>query len=232
MNRRTLAVKNPRGARRPSNMKASSLSLRDVAYKVIKHRIITCGFKPGEYVNELAVCALLDMGRTPVHQALDRLMLEGLVEVVPRKGVIVKPISYDEVMQIIQVRLINETSGVRLAAERASSDEIKHLQDVLVRADHWIRTGNNEQLMLLDSEFHSVIATATKNAVLADLLSKLNDRSLRFWFVSLNAPGHHANVQTQHKAILAGIKSHDASAAEEAMRAHIEAFRRNVFQLI
>ena len=85
------------------------LSLRDAAYEAIKHRIITCTYRPGEYINEANVSAMLGIGRTPVHQAIDRLMLEGMVDVMPRKGVIVKPVSLDEIMQIVEVRLLNET---------------------------------------------------------------------------------------------------------------------------
>jgi DNA-binding GntR family transcriptional regulator len=83
-------------------------------------------------------------------------------------------------------------------------------------------------MMLLDREFHATIARACKNAVLGDLLGKLQDRSLRFWFLSLTAPGHHASVQEQHAAIVDAMRRRDAGGAEEAMRAHIEAFRRNV----
>ena len=83
-------------------------SLRDAAYEAIKHRIITCAFRPGEYINEAYVSAVLGIGRTPVHQAIDRLMLEGMLDVIPRKGVIVKPVSLDEIMQIVEVRLLNE----------------------------------------------------------------------------------------------------------------------------
>src|SRR4051812_23626162 len=63
----------------------SSQSLRDVAYEAIKHRIITCVFKPGEYINEAYVSGAIGIGRTPVHQAIDRLMQDGLLEVIPRK---------------------------------------------------------------------------------------------------------------------------------------------------
>ena len=203
-------------------------SLRDAAYDAIKHRIITCAFRPGEYLNEAFVSASLGIGRTPVHQAIDRLMLEGMVEVMPRKGVIVKPVSLDEIMQIIDVRLINEIYGIRLAAERAEQDEIKHLSDILARAAQWIEARNSEQLMLLDREFHNVLALASKNHVLADTLSKLHDRSLRFWFISLNRPGHHAHVHAQHEAILAAIRDHDANGAEAAMRSHIDEFRNNL----
>src|SRR6185437_384077 len=114
----------------------ASQSLRDSAYEAIKQRIITCAFKPGEYINELQLSSLLKIGRTPVHQALDRLMLEGMVEVIPRKGVIVKPISLNEVLQIIEVRLINECYCARLAAERANDADIAEMDDNLARTGH------------------------------------------------------------------------------------------------
>ena len=203
-------------------------SLRDLAYEAIKHRIITCAFKPGEYVNEASVSTLLGIGRTPVHQALERLMLEGMVEVIPRKGVIVKPVSLHEVVQIIEVRLLNETYCVRLAAERADDSEVAALADILARAQEWKAVRNVEQMMLLDREFHLVLARAAKNAILGDILRKLHERSLRFWFISLNAPGHHESVQDQHQAILAAVRRRDPDAAEAAMRHHIESFRQNV----
>ncbi|MDB5508222.1 MAG: transcriptional regulator, GntR family [Hyphomicrobiales bacterium] len=203
-------------------------SLRDAAYEAIKHRIITCAFKPGEYINEAFVSATLGIGRTPVHQAIDRLMLEGMLDVIPRKGVIVKPVSLDEIMQIVEVRLLNEGYCVRLAADRADADEIAHLSDILARAAQWIEARNSEQLMKLDREFHWVLARASKNAVLGDWLAKLHDRSLRFWFISLNKAGHHESVQAQHEAILSAIRARDPDGAEQAMRAHIEAFRENL----
>ena len=208
------------------------LSLRDAAYEAIKHRIITCAFRPGEYINEANVSAMLGIGRTPVHQAIDRLMLEGMVDVMPRKGVIVKPVSLDEIMQIVEVRMLNECYGVRLAAERAEQDEIRHLTDILGRASQWIDARDSEQLMLLDREFHGVLARASKNVVLADALSKLHDRSLRFWFISLNRPGHNEIVQAQHASILEAIRDRDEAGAEQAMRAHITDFRENLMRSI
>ena len=205
-----------------------SQSLRDAAYEAIKHRIITCKFKPGECINEASVSALLGFGRTPVHQAIDRLMLEEMVEVIPRKGVIVKPIILQDVMQMIDVRLINEVYCARLAAARADDTHIENLVTVIDRARKAIAARDVHTLMTLDREFHLVLANATKNFELAEVVRKLNERSLRFWFISFTTPDHHHNFQEQHEAIFAAIKDHDADAAESAMRAHIEAFRRSV----
>jgi DNA-binding GntR family transcriptional regulator len=205
-----------------------SQSLRDVAYEAIKHRIITCVFKPGDYINEAYVSGSIGIGRTPVHQAIDRLMQDGLLEVIPRKGIIVKPISLDEVVQITEVRRVNEPYCVRLAAERADNNDIAILSDILHRADAWTDVRNIEQMMLLDREFHMTLARVARNAVLATILQNLNERSLRFWFISLTVNDHQREVQQEHRAIFEAIRGRDAAAASAAMTAHIDSFRRNV----
>ena len=205
-----------------------SPSLRDAAYDAIKHRIITCVFKPGDYLNEAFVSAAIGIGRTPVHQAIDRLTQDGLLEVIPRKGVIVKAVGLDEVAQIIDVRRVNEPYCARLAAERADHIDVSVLGDILNRADAWTEVRNIEQMMLLDREFHIALARAAKNAVLQGMLQNLHERSLRFWFISLTAHDHHREVQKEHRAIFEAIKAHDADTAAEAMTDHIDSFRRNV----
>ena len=205
-------------------------SLKDQAYEAIKHRIITCVFKPGQELSENAVARLLKIGRTPVHQAFDRLNTEGLVDVQPRKGVVVRPINLDEVIEIIEIRLLNETFAVRLAAERASSAEIMAIRDVLAKAAGAVAAGKVEAMMLLDREFHRLIARAAHNTVLADILLKLHERSLRLWFISLAAPDHQGSVNDQHHKIFQAISHRDVEAAENAMRAHIDSFRRNVLR--
>jgi len=206
-------------------------SLKDQAYEAIKYRIITCAFKPGQELSESAVAGLLKIGRTPaVHQAFDRLNTEGLVDVQPRKGVVVRPINLDEVIEIIEIRLLNETFAVRLAAERASSAEIMAIRDVLAKAGAAVAAGKVETMMLLDREFHRLIARAAHNTVLAEILLKLHERSLRLWFISLAAPDHQGSVNDQHHRIFQAISHRDVEAAENAMRAHIDSFRRNVLR--
>lgn len=205
-----------------------SRALRDLAYDDIKARIITCALKPGEYINEAAVCAMTGFGRTPVHQAIDRLCVEGFVDVIPRKGAIVKPMSFDEIMQIVEARSANEALGVRLAAQRAQPEEITRLRAILTEASGALSDGSAETLMRLDRDFHGVIARASRNAVLADILSKLHDRSLRVWFVAFNSPGRNRLVHEEHVSICEAIARHDPDAAEAAMRSHVESFRNHL----
>lgn len=205
-------------------------SLKEKAYRAIKHRIITCAFKPGQELSESTVASALKIGRTPVHQAFDRLHVEELVDVQPRKGIVVRSINLDEVIDIIETRLLNETFAVRLAAERASASEIVAIRDTFLHADEIADQGNIEQMMLLDREFHRLIARAAHNLVLADVLLKLHERSLRLWFISLGASDHQARVHSEHQRIFQAISHRDAGAAEAAMRDHIESFRENVLR--
>lgn len=202
-------------------------SLLDAAYEAIKHNIITCKFKPGECINEAGVSALLGFGRTPVNKALDRLMLEEMVEVIPRKGVIVKPVVLHEVLQMIDVRLINEAHCARLAAQRADNTHIEKLGEIVSRARRSLSEGRIQTMMLLDREFHSILAGATKNSEFTEVLRKLSERSLRFWYISFTTP-EHISLQEQHEAIFAAVRDHDEKGAESAMRAHIEAIRKGV----
>ena len=203
-------------------------SLADKAYESIKHQIITLKFGPGAYLNEASISKLLGISRNPVHMAVRRLVLEGMLEVMPRKGVIVKPASLKEVLDIIEVRLLNESYCVRLAAERATDREIAEMGDILQRGVESAEQRDIERQMLLDRDFHCAISRAARNTVLANILRNLHERSLRFWFISLVDQRHGEAVGQEHTAILDAIRHHDADAAEDAMRHHIEAFRANV----
>lgn len=159
---------------------AGALSLRDRAYVEIKRRINRMDYRPGAYLNEAQISRQLGIGRTPVHQALDRLMLEGLLQVIPRKGVVVQSISLDEVLHILDMRLVNEPYCVGLAAERATSQDIMTMRELLGSAGPLIRARDREKLMNLDRAFHHRISLAAHNPILADMLTMLHERSLRF----------------------------------------------------
>ncbi len=203
-------------------------SLRDRAYDEIKRRIITLDFKPGAYLNEAQISEELSIGRTPVHQALDRLMIEGMVEVIPRKGVLVRSVSLDEVRNLIEVRLINEPHAAGLAAEKATDAQLDRLQAVLDQSDAARAVRDIEALMNLDRAFHQGIARAAGNEVLTDVISTLQDRLSRFWFISLSADDQIDRVDDEHARVMEGLRSRDPAVARAAMSHHIDSFRANI----
>lgn len=222
------AQSRPKKRTRKAAASSGDSSLASRAYEAIKYKIIILDYPPGEYLNEAQVSASLGIGRTPVHQALTRLMLEGMVEVIPRKGVIVKPVSLNEVREIIDVRLINEAHAVRLASTLAGQSQIDELERILVQAEEGTPLMDVEQQMLLDKQFHIALSAITKNTVLAELLKRLHERSLRFWFISLRDPEHVREVLAEHRRVFDCIKARDPEAAAEAICAHIDSFWRTI----
>lgn len=207
-------------------------SLRDRAYLEIKRRINRLEFRPGDYLNEALISRTLRIGRTPVHQALDRLMLEGLVQVIPRKGVVVQPISLDQVLHILEMRLLNEPYCVGLAAERVAPQEIERMRTTLNTATHLIKSRNREEMMNLDRAFHHQISVAARNPILSDVITMLHERSLRFWFISLNDDLQLRRIHQEHRDVLDAVERRDRKGASEAMRAHIESSRQHIARAI
>src|SRR5215470_1028389 len=133
-------------------------SLVERAYAEIKEKIITLYFLPGQYLNEAAISSLLDVGRTPVHQALQRLALEGLVEIIPRKGVIVLPDSISEIIKILDSRATVEAELARNAAERVSAEEGKELVALADATRKTRNSGDIDTFIAADRAFHRKLA--------------------------------------------------------------------------
>jgi GntR family transcriptional regulator, rspAB operon transcriptional repressor len=203
-------------------------SLADEAYERLKLGIISLRYRPGAYINEAQISADLGLGRTPVHHAVTRLSLERMVEIIPRKGVIVSPISLQDVMASVEVRLMLEPNCARLAAERGTDQDVRELSAILARAGRLAASRDVMGLMDIDRQFHSRLAKAARNEMLEDILKRLHQSSLRFWFISLSDPKHMSGVDREHLAVLEALRSHDPRAAEHAMRAHIESFRDHI----
>jgi len=203
-------------------------SLTDEAYEAIKQKIITLQFGPGSYLNVASLTDALNIGRTPVHSAVRRLTHEGMIEIMPRKGMIVKPISLDEVMEIADVRAVNEPYCVRLAAENANDHDVERLERILELASEAAKAGDTEAQMLADRDFHCEISRIANNKILAEILRNLHERSLRFWFISLHDSPHQQEVGQEHAEIVRAIKNNDPDAAEEVMLGHINSFRKTI----
>lgn len=213
---------------------AQPRSLKEEAYERIKRLIITMRLRPGELLNLVQLSSSLDIGRTPVLQAVEKLVFDGLVDVIPRKGIVVRPVTLDEVLDLIEVRTVNEAQCARLAALRAEDADIQALEKIAHEADEATQSGSVdiERQMYYDQEFHRALAKASKNPVLAELMHALHERSLRFWFISLRTEQHHVAVGKEHRMIIKALRKRDPEAAAKAIVSHIESFKRNITRSI
>jgi GntR family transcriptional regulator, rspAB operon transcriptional repressor len=220
-----IAVKKPAS---PRPVKDGSLA--DVAYTALKEKILKLYFLPGQYLNEGALCELLGVGRTPVHQALQRLQHEGLVEVMPRKGVIVQPGSIPEILKILDSRVTIEADLARNAASRVTPEEAAELKK-LAR----VKTGGGTRSQLddfveADRAFHRRFAELAGNPVMSEIARTLHDRSIRYWYLHLWQTFDGRASGSEHTEIADAIARGDGEAAASAVRAHIESLRTRLMR--
>lgn len=202
--------------------------MADKAYDELKWRILNGEVEPGQLYTENAICDLIDLGRSPVRSALSRLQHDRLIDIIPRKGMLVRGISSREIKEIIQVRLNIEPMIARLATQNAQEEDIAKMEALLDQVKK-SKFRDRKLAMRIDHEFHIALAEATGNTVLAEVLSFIKKRSSVFWFRSIVSVDKMKEVQQEHQEILDAVKAGDEKAAVKMVTDHIAKLEKAVF---
>ncbi|MBN7776256.1 GntR family transcriptional regulator [Nitratireductor aquimarinus] len=186
----------------------------------LRSLIIEFQLRPGDRINEVELTERLKVSRTPLREAINRLLAEQLVEFRPNQGFYIRRVDVNEIVNLFEVRTILETSMMRLVVERASDEELQSLsafwEDVMGR---YYKTGS-EALVHSDAIFHERLAEIAKNP---SLLSFLQDINSRIHFVRwANLYGEHRkSTFSEHETILKALMERDAEKAASLMEEHI-----------
>lgn len=211
-----------------THSKKRGTSLRDQAYEAIKHMILTGKLEPGEYINEADLALQLQIGRTPVNQAMQRLGLENLVVTMPRKGVYVKPLGLNELRLIVETRRVNECFAAERAAQNANSSDVDAMRQYIANGRDAMDAADTFAFLEADRHFHTALSVAAGNTILASILDRLHEQAQRYWYLSLQNDEHMPVVQAEHEAIFAAIEAKNPAAAKRAMAAHIDSLQLNL----
>jgi GntR family transcriptional regulator, rspAB operon transcriptional repressor len=201
-----------------------TLSLREQAYRAIRRRIVTLGYAPGAELSEGGVSAEIGLGRTPVREAFDRLQHEGLVEILPRRGIRVRPIDRVEFRQLLEARRAVEPACAALASERATPEERALLRELCDRMPAEAERGDTLALMDIDRDFHAAIARAARSPTLQEFQRIIHERVLRLWCIALKSGRRVTQVAVEHGRLVDAIAAQDPAAAAAVAREHVESF--------
>jgi DNA-binding GntR family transcriptional regulator len=204
-----------------------SMTNADIAYRLIKEKIITTEMPPGSLIQESQVMKELNLGRTPIREALRQLEAERLVVVIPRRGMFVADVQITDLQQIYEVRVKLEAMGARLAAERATAEQIDEMEAC---CQDMTRPGtlDSRELIMIDRQFHRLLAEATRNKLLASEIELFYNLSLRLWHLALTDVQAQSLDTDRHQAILQAIKDRDGAGAETLMKQHIQRFQETM----
>jgi len=167
------------------------------------------------------------LGRTPIREALQRLAAEGLVNIVPRRGMFVADISITDLQKISEVHIVLESFCVRLAAQRVTEGQIAEMEAILQDLER-VPNGDARALMVIDERAHTLLYQAADNEFLAGILGRLYAPSLRLWYLTLDRLGDVREAIEQHREIAEALKARDGARAEALIQQHIAEFQQRI----
>jgi DNA-binding GntR family transcriptional regulator len=202
--------------------------LAERAYLGLRDRIVTLQLPPGAILREDELMRELRIGRTPLREAIKRLVLENLVAVKPRRGTSVTDVNAADIVHIAEVRAELEGQAAELAARRMSPDGRTTAQTLLAELEVLSGSLDQQALMRFDERVHRFVWEASRNPYLVDALDRFFALSLRIWYVVLDrVPGLATTVHDQSQ-LLEAVVAHDAARARALMREHVLDFQREI----
>jgi DNA-binding GntR family transcriptional regulator len=202
--------------------------LADRAYAELRDRIVSLRIAPGEPIDEDVVGAELEMGRTPIREAIKRLALENLVTVFPRRGTFASEINITDLAHISDVRAQLEGHAALRAAERITEAQRAELEQLLAELRASKGSDDVEALMALDARVHRLIFRATGNPYLAETLGRYLNLSLRIWHLVIDRLPHLFARVHEHEDVLRAIADGEGTRAREILAGHIATFESEI----
>lgn len=208
------------------------LPLRDVVFKTLRQAILRGELKPGERLMEIHLANRLGVSRTPIREAIRKLELEGLVNMVPRKGAEVANITEKSLKDVLEVRRALDALSIELACDRITEEAMEALQEAKVAFEDATKTGDTAVIAKRDVEFHDIIIAAAGNERLTAMINNLAEQMYRYRFEYIKDAKNHQRIIEEHNMIFMSLSKKDKAAAANAVITHIDSQEKSIIQLL
>ena len=219
-----MTIANPR-----NSFSRDEASLTDRAYKELEELIVTMALPPGQVLSESSIAKHLGIGRTPVREALQQLAREGLVTIMPRRGVVVSEINVRNQLELLRVRREVERLMARLAAERSAPDERQEFVEIAAAMRRSADENDDMAFMRLDKRFNTLLALAGRNEFACRAIGLMQGLSRRFWYMHYKQVLDLPRCALLHADLCAAIgagQSEDAAEACDRLIDYLDDFTR------
>ena len=195
--------------------------IREAVYEQLKNAVLTGAYEVGERLLERDLAERLQVSRTPVREALRRLESEGLLEALPRQGLIVKEYSDDDIREIYMIREALECLAAEFAAIKATEGDIKLLESLVEEMDRLDDESGSEEALRVHRNFSEAYNRASHMSTLVRLIESLKDQVARFRNVSLSSSQRRKEARDEHRELLDALRRRDPKRASELTHIHI-----------
>jgi len=221
----------PEARKRPSgSATAGEASMTDQAYATLEEMIVTLQLPPGAVLSEIVLAKRLSTGRTPIREALQRLARDGLVNILPRRGVLVSDLDLGAQLRLLEVRRELERLMARGAAKRARPEERGEFAEIA----RGMRLAADKQddiaFMRLDQQFNALISATARNEFATRSMGLMHGLSRRFWYQHYKEAADLPLAARLHAEVAEAVAAQDvekAGAASDALMDYIESFARS-----
>lgn len=197
-------------------------SMREQAYEILKDLIINGNILPGERIIETEYSAKFQISRTPVREAIRMLELEGLVELQPTGGVIVRKISIEEIYEIYKIRIALEGIILEEIIKKSDDIDIKVIDDILKETKKALNGENSEEVFKLFSKFNEALYEISNLKKVAGMINNINLYLKKFRKLSIKNPIRKEEAYEDHLMIFNALKNRDLQTAISINRRHLE----------
>lgn len=192
----------------------------DGAYRLLRRAVLEHRLLPGTRLSVPALAEQLRVSRSPVREAVQRLVREGLASEQPHRGAVVIELSIEELLPIYEIREALEGLAARLAAIRLTTPEMEAMQRTLKEHRAAVRAEDLERHFAADMRLHGLIRTAAGNKELSDYLDQLQGK-IQVAMLSTSVTAGAEQALMDHERIVAALAAREPEEAERSARAHI-----------
>ena len=210
----------------------AKMPLKETVYQTLRKDILSGKILGGSHITESNISKALNVSRTPVREALQRLTQERLVTALPRAGYIIADMSNEDIQDIFSARFDIECLVIRKAVQHITPDELQLLEGNIAQARAHISSGGHEQATLLDLEFHAVVYRASRSKTLYRICKNLGDLTMKYRHGLNLEKGLWDEAIRHHESILEALTVRDEEGAAAAVMAHGEQARMQLIGLM
>ncbi|MGD1823148.1 MAG: GntR family transcriptional regulator [Pleomorphochaeta sp.] len=208
-------------------MRVKKQTLKEKAYEYIKNKIINCEYAPNAFINEEMIASELSVSRTPIREALMRLEQEQLINILPKRGIIVCPLTPDLITSIFETRLLIEPFIIENYGQYLDKNkllEFKKLYEGEYRKDR--------SEFEIDDEFHGFLSSCSKNTYLVKTLENTTVHNQRIRIYSGIKVFRVPRTYDEHIHIISALLEDDYKLAANKLREHILQSRKNSLEIV
>lgn len=202
---------------------ANARTIRDMVYETLRQAIFEGQLKHGDRLVEKELGERLQVSRTPVREALRKLEVEGLVNRLPRKGLVVRGITADDIIEIYAIREALETTAIAFIIENITTGEKEKLLDLVERMEQLIELNDDQELLRLSKIFNDVMNNSSRMPRLISLINAQQEYVSRFRRMTMSNKSRKHEALQEHKEILMAVDQMDVQNAKELVIKHLKA---------